>query len=200
MLKRKNRLFKNYIKHRYKEEDEVRLEAFRIEWQQAVESAKQCYFTNLGNRVNDRSTSHKSYWKIINGVMNRCRTPKITPLLVDNVFVLNCVEKAKHFNDYFSKQYTLIMNSSVLPTFNFLTDKGIDYISIQNEEMISLIRNLNPNKASGSDGIPGQMLLLCDNSLVLPLKMIFQNILNTSTYPGMWKLANVTPIFKNTNK
>ena len=44
------------------------------------------------------------------------------------------------------------------------------------------------------------MLLLCDNSLILPLKMIFQNILNTSTYSGMWKLANVTPIFKNTNK
>ena len=30
--------------------------------------------------------------------------------------------------------------------------------------------------------------------------MIFQNILNTSTYPGIWKLAKVAPIFKNTNK
>ena len=48
MLKRKNRLFKNYKKPRYKEEDKVRLEAFRMECQQAVESAKQCYFTNLG--------------------------------------------------------------------------------------------------------------------------------------------------------
>ena len=53
ILKRKNRLFKNYKKHRYKEEDKVRLEAFRIECQQAVESSKQCYFTTLGNRVND---------------------------------------------------------------------------------------------------------------------------------------------------
>ena len=132
--------------------------------------------------------------------MNRCRAPKIPPLLVDNVFVLNCVEKAELFNDFFSKQCTPIINSSVLPTINFLTDKRIDYISIQNEEIISLILNLNPNKASGSDGISGQMLLLCDNSLVLPLKMIFQNILNTSTYSGIWKLANVTPIFKNTNK
>ena len=76
------------------------------------------------------------------------------------------------------------MNSSILPTFNFLADKRIDYVSIQNEEIISLIRNLNPNKASGSDGIFGQMLLLCDNSVVLPLTIIFQNILITSTYPG----------------
>ena len=48
------------------------------------------------------------------------------------------------------------MNSSVLHTFNFLTDKRIDYFSIQNEEIISLLRNLNPNnpnKTSGSVGI-----------------------------------------------
>ena len=65
---------------------------------------------------------------------------------------------------------------------------------------MSLIRNLNPNKASGSDGVSGHMLLLCDNSVVLPLKIIFQNILVTSTYPDIWKLANVTPIFKKGDK
>ena len=63
-----------------------------------------------------------------------------------------------------------------------------------------LIRNFNPNKATGSDGISGQMLLLCDDSVVLPLKIIFQNILETSTYPDMWKLANITPILKKGNK
>ena len=50
-------------------------------------------------------------------------TPKIPPLHVMNVFVLNCAEKAKLFNYFFLKQCTLIMTSSVLPTFNFLTDK-----------------------------------------------------------------------------
>ena len=44
------------------------------------------------------------------------------------------------------------------------------------------------------------MLLLCDNSVVLPLKIIFQNILVSSLYPDMWKLANVIPIFKKGDK
>ena len=44
------------------------------------------------------------------------------------------------------------------------------------------------------------MLLVCENSVVLPLKIIFQNILVTSTYPDVWKLANVTPIFKKGDK
>ena len=84
------------------------------------------------------------------------------------------------------------------PPLNLLTDKRIDHIF--SGEIISLIRNLNPNKASGSDGISGQMLLLCDSSATLPLKIIFQNILVTSTFPDVWKLANVVPIFKKGNK
>ena len=66
MLNRKNRLFKNYKKHRYKEKDKVRLDAFRIECQIAVATSKSSYLTNMGNRVNDPNTPQKSYWKIIN--------------------------------------------------------------------------------------------------------------------------------------
>ena len=44
------------------------------------------------------------------------------------------------------------------------------------------------------DGISGQMLLLCDQSVLLPLKIIFHNILETAVYPDMWKVANVTQI------
>ena len=61
MLNRKNRLFNNYKRHGYKTEDKVRLDAFRIECQQAVETAKLSYLTTLGNKVNNPGTSQKSY-------------------------------------------------------------------------------------------------------------------------------------------
>ena len=44
------------------------------------------------------------------------------------------------------------------------------------------------------------MLLICDESVVLPLKIIFKNILDTSNYPDMWKVADVSPIFKKEDK
>ena len=169
MLNRKNRLYKNYKKHRYKDNDKVRLDIFRCECHQAVEDAKSSYLANLGNKVNDPNTSQKSYWKIINRVLNKCRAPKVPSLIVNNVFILNCREEAIISNEFFSNQCKLIINNSVLPTFNFLTNNRIDKISIHSSEIISLIRNLNINKASGADGISGQMLLLCDYSVVLPL-------------------------------
>ena len=43
LLNRKNRLFKNYKNHDYKREDKDRLNTFRIECQQAVETTKLTY-------------------------------------------------------------------------------------------------------------------------------------------------------------
>ena len=200
MLNRKNRLYKSYKRHGYKDEDKVRLDSFRSECQQEVESAKLSYLTNLGNKVNDPNTSQKIYWKIINKVMNKCRAPKIPPLLVNNLFVMISRDNARYFNDFFSKQCKSIINNSVLPALTFFTNKRIDYVTIENEEIISLVRKINPNKATGSDGISGKMLLLCDDSVCIPLQIIYRNILSTSIYPDIWKLANVTPIFKKGDK
>ena len=61
-------------------------------------------------------------------------------------------------------------NSSVLPAFSFLTAERIDHITIENDDIISLIRQINPNKATGSDGISGRMLLLCDESVIYLFK------------------------------
>ena len=79
------------------------LDTFRMECQEAVGTAKMTYLKNLGNKVNGPSTTQKSYWKIINRVMNKCRAPKIPPILVNNIFILNCSEKEKLFIDSFFK-------------------------------------------------------------------------------------------------
>ena len=99
MLNRKNRFFKNNKREGYKEEDKVRLDLFRTECQKAVESAKVSYLTNMGNKLKNPGTSQKSYWKIVHRVMNKCRSPKIPPLRVNDKFILDFGEKAKYFNN-----------------------------------------------------------------------------------------------------
>ena len=97
------------------------------------------------------------------------------------------------------QQCKSLLNSGVLSTPSFLTDKRINYLT--NDEMFLLIRKTNPNKDAGTDAISsGKMLLLCDESVILPLQIIFTNILSTSIYQDMWKLANEAPIFKKSIK
>ena len=200
LLRKKNRLFEHYKKHGYRDEDKVRLEIFRTECQQAVQAAKATYLTNMGVKLTNPNTTSKNYWKIIHKVMNKSRAPKIPPILQNGMFILNCIDKAKLFNEYFSNQCMLNMNDSTLPDFQFITNKKIETVRVTDEDILLLIRNLDPTKASGPDGISGHMLILCDDSIIIPLKLIFQNILHTSVFPDMWKLANVTPIHKKSDK
>ena len=84
---------------------------------------------------------------------------------------------------------------SVLPNFHYLINEKIEGIHIENEDVISLIRKVN-----GSDGISGQMILLCDDSFISQHGIIYRNIVSTDIYPDMWKLANATTIFKKEDK
>ena len=56
-----------------------------------------------------------------------------------------------------------MINHRVLPNFNYLTNEKVEQMPIENDDIITLIRKLNPNEANGSDGISGQMLLLCND-------------------------------------
>ena len=76
LLKKKDRLYRNYKRHNFRNEDKIRLDIFRSECQQAIESAKILYLKNLGNQLNDPTTTPKNYWKIIHRVMNKSRAPK----------------------------------------------------------------------------------------------------------------------------
>ena len=66
----------------------------------------------------------------------------------------------------FSKQCTLVITDSVLPNLNDLTNEKIEQIPIENIDLLSLVPKLNPNKANGSNGISGHMLILCDDSVI----------------------------------
>ena len=70
-LNKKNRLYKNYKRHGYKDEDRVRLETFREDCSNDVERAKQDYLKTVGDKLNDSNTPQKVYWKIVSRVLNK---------------------------------------------------------------------------------------------------------------------------------
>ena len=200
MLRRQNRQYKNYKRHGFRPEDKIQVDAFKKECEERILKAKENYMLKLGTKLADPATSNKAYWKYINNIMNKCKAPRIPPFLINNIYVTNCKSKASELNRFFSNQCKPLNNGSSLPCFSYLTDKRLTNITVTDNEILSLIRGLNPSKAHGCDDVSARMITICGDSLVLPLTLIFNNILKTGIYPNSWKLANITPIHKKGDK
>ena len=100
----------------------------------------------------------------------------------------------------FSSQCTPIANNSVLPDICIHTISRLSSFQISLTEINAIIRGLNVKKAHGPDLISANMVKLCGEHMSVPLKIIFENILETGIFPDQWKEANVTPVHKKNDK
>ena len=196
LIRRQNKLYKKYKRNGFKDEDKIIVDTFRDECFLAINNSKETYLKNLGNKLIQETTGRKTYWKIVNNLLNKCKIPRIPPLLVADKFITNCKEKAILFNNFFVSQCKPILNGSVLPTFIPISDIKLENFEISRELILSLINELNANKAHGSDNISVQMIQLCGKAICLPLHIIFNNIITKGIFPDQWKMANVTPVHK----
>ena len=82
MLKKQNRIYKKYKNSGFKDANKVPLDLYRKECAEAIEKSKQNYLLKLGSKLADKFTGQKSDWKIVNKLMNKCKIPRIPPLLI----------------------------------------------------------------------------------------------------------------------
>ena len=161
---------------------------------------KKNYLRKTGQMLANPGTSGKTYWSLINTVLNRAKIPIIPPLLDNGLFITDFTEKAQIFNYYFILQCTTIDTGSEIPRDAPGALSMISDFVISEEKILNIIRSLNPNKAHGWDEISIRMIKLSDASLVTPLKIIFTNCLRQGVFPEIWKCANVVPVHKKNEK
>ena len=123
------------------------------------------------------------------------------PLFHENCFIIDFKEKAKLCTSFFSKQCSLITNSSKLPTsLSYLTNKRLSSITFSADDIGKIIWSLNPNKAQGHDKLSIRMLKLCSDAICEPLQLVFNQALVSGSFPCDWKKANIVPIHKKGDK
>ena len=199
-LKKHNKTYKQYIKNGSLPADKVIWENSKTEVNKMILESKESYLKKQGFRLADPSTSSKTYWKILNGFLNKCKAPRIPSLFFEGKFITNCKQKATVFNDYFAEQCTPFLTGSTLPPLFYHTTNRLSYFTVTKEEIIDVLKVLKTNKAHGSDNISVPMIHLCGDDLSIPLQIIFQNIIDTGIFPDQWKEANVTPVHKKKDK
>ena len=151
----------------------------------------------LSGKLLDSKTSPKSYWSTLKTFLYNKKIPCIPTLLHNGSFIKNFIEKTELFNDFFSKQCSLVNNNSKLPSvLTKKTCKSLSSFEFSTYNILKIMRNLNLNKAHGHDMISIWMLKICDESICKPLGITFRSCLENGKFPSEWKKTSVVPVLK----
>ena len=182
MIKRKNWLFQS--QRETCNLDFAILNLLMEDISDAITSSKLKYYERLANKFNDLEITPKTYWKILKAFANGNKLLLIPPLLVGNQLVSDFLLKATLFNDYFSKQCTIVdNNSSILANISFETEESLSTFEIYSGDIVKIIRSLDPNKAHGHDEISICMIKICASLISKPLTILFRNCLESECFP-----------------
>ncbi len=144
------------------------------------------------------SNSSKIY-KYINNLLKRDNLPEIMHL--ESQLASCDLDKASLFNQFFKSVYTTSeteANASQPPSSSGANQ--LNDIEITEQEVLTALFNLNPDKASGLDSIGPKILKSCCQGLYQVLHHIFCISLHTCLIPSEWKLHCIVPIFKSGDK
>ena len=92
-----------------------------------------------------------------------------------------------HFQyNFFASICTPIDDTSCLPSFSFRTGSRIKSFHVTQNDILAIVKTLDPNKAHGCDNVSIKMIKICSQSFVLPLKIIFKHSFK-GKFPEIWK-------------
>ena len=106
------------------------------------------------------------------------------------------MEKAECLNEYFTSFSTLDDTNRYLPAFELKCQNQLLNTSCTASEIQSLIEILNPNKASGPDGIRNKMLKPVSKEIPVPLSILFNRSFMDGKFSKLWKRSNLIPLPK----
>ena len=165
----------------------VRLQKAGTELKNITKSSKENFYNNLAKKLNDPSSSSKTYWSRMKTFINGKKS------LLSHYYwsIINFREKTNIFSYFFVQQCQPIANNSILPTNQlFYTQNRLRYFDIDCGKISKLVNGLNPHKAHSHDGISIRMFKLCNLAIT--------NCLQQGVFPDDCKKSNVIPVHKKT--
>ena len=109
----------------------------------------------------------------------------------EGVTLTNSADIANTFNNYFTTIGDNLANISYISPVN----SAFSFAEISLESVLKTLKSINPNKATGPDNIPNEVLKIAAEILSPSLSAIFNRSLSMGIYPDDWKMARVLPIF-----
>ena len=145
----------------------------------------------------------KLFWSYHKAVFHH-RSSQNAIISHNNIVAKTPTKKAELFNSYFSSVFqpsTSKTNDTVDSRISrFPTDLQLSDITLDVEDVINSLTNLDVSKAGGPDGIPARLLKECSHQIASSLCSLFNDSLRSGHIPSEWKSADVTPVHKKNSK
>ena len=155
------------------------------------------YNRYLSREASEISQNPKRAWNLIHKRTKTKRLPNIMQL--DDKVASTTKQVADLFNEYFYSTFTPMDHSLVVPHINVLRNQDLSNVIFTPCDILIVLKNLNPTKASGHDGLDARILKECASVLAPSLTRIFNYSFKLCKFPTSWKLANVIPVHKSGN-
>ncbi len=199
IIRNKDHYFKIYSKSNLDSDHNV-YKYHRNKLVNELRIAESKYYESLSEDLKLNQIHSKKWWNLLKRATqnNKASALHETPIMDNDLLIYDDTCKAEVFNRFFTESVqTENPDDPIPPDHNLLYYPKIPDFEINEEDVRKLLFNLDTTKATGPDNISNVFLKKCAISLAKPLTIIFNLSLKTGTFPSKWKLAHVTPVFKN---
>lgn len=159
------------------------------------EMIKNCYKAYVSSVEECLKDNIKSFWKYINSK----KSTKDIPQFMKHVDRI--ASDGQNVCELFSSFFGSVFEPNTQPPLDVdtcpATNSCLSNIILSGEEVLIKLKALDSSKGAGPDGIPPIFLKECALELCSPLTIIFNLSLLQGTFPAIWKIAHVTPIYKS---
>ena len=136
------------------------------------------------------ATDQRKLWKVMNSVTGRRRAhQQPTASVTDLSTAFSAVVTDPHRPQNLGPPVGPCRNQSLL-----------SFPEITVAEVEDLLKNVDPTKSTGSDGIPGLVLRQSATVIAPTLQIIFNTSLRSGYVPKSFKLSHVSPLYKSGDK
>ena len=196
---KKRRLFR-VLKKKNTEENKNNFTKARKEYNHVEKVAKRRYNNKLKKELSDGSLSSKKWWNTVNTLSGKSTRADIPVLKDEHQAYTSAKDKAEKFCQTFATKCQLASAEEPAPQVQRSTAYSKEQIVFRTKDVRKLLRNLQPDKATGPDEIPARVLKECSAELARPLSQLFDLCFSHGVFPSQWKTASVIPIHKRDSK
>lgn len=189
LVRKKQRHYNVYMDTRTPQ-DYDRFKATEKECKRAIRKAKKKFETSIARNGNKRPFN--SYIKS----KTKSRV-SVGPLKQGTELVTDNKQMASILNNQFSSVFTNEDLVNIPPCPDTSGGNTIEDLYFNSETVYKKIRSLKISSSSGPDGLSSKFLSDYADVLAAPLTIIFNKSMESGQVPEDWRVANVTPIYKN---